>query len=147
MTRKKWLISALTIGAACGLAGTMGALPAVGQSSPPSSPVVMGSSAHILFHGAAAKAFAYVVCQPGDYANLTISLTERSGRGIASGTATQYPINCTGQIETITLPVPASGKPFVKGTALGQATLYDCGYYFCGQATAYHSVNLKTVPR
>jgi hypothetical protein len=147
MTRKKWLISALALGAACGLAGTVGMLPAVGQSSPPSSPVILGGTARIIDRGAVAKPFAYVVCQPGDFASLTISLSERSGGGIASGTGFGDPINCTGQIQTITVPVPASGKPFVKGTAFGQATLFDCGFNFCGQATNSHNVKLKTLQK
>ena len=117
MTRNRWLTAALALGAALGLAGSVGVLPAVGQSSPPSSPVILGGTAHIVVRGAAALPFAYVVCQPGDFAQLEIQLTERSGHGIAAGTAYTNQLACNGLIETITVPVTATGKPFVTGTA------------------------------
>ncbi|MDQ1468224.1 MAG: hypothetical protein QOH10_2639 [Actinomycetota bacterium] len=144
MTRNKLLVAALALGAACGLAGTVGVLPAVGQSSPPSSPVILGRTARILYRGAVARTVVYVVCQPGDFAQLSISLTERSGSGIASGAGFVDSVSCTGQIQTITVPVTAFGKRFVKGTAFGQATLFDCGDFFCGESNDSHSVELKT---
>jgi hypothetical protein len=147
MTRKRWFGAALALGAACGIAGTVGVLPAVGQSSPPSSPVFLGGSAHIVARGAAAKPFAYVVCEPGAYAQLSISLSEKSGGGIASGTRYVDTINCTGQIQKITVPVLANGKRFVKGTAFGQATLFTCGSSFCGDATSSRSVKLTTLKK
>ena len=147
MTRNRWLTAALAIGAALGIAGTVGVLPAVGQSSPPSSPIILGGTAHIIARGAAVKPYAYVVCQPGDFAQVEISITEKSGNGIASGTGYVDSFNCTGQIEKLTVAVTAFGKPFVKGTAFGQATLLDCGQFNCGQATVSHKVTLKTVKK
>jgi hypothetical protein len=122
-------------------------LPAVGQSSPPSSPVILGTSAHIIARGAAAKPFALVVCQPGDFAQLSISLSEKSGGGIASGTGYTDTIPCSGQIQTISVPVMAFGKPFVKGVAFGQATFVDCGRFFCGETTVSHKVTLKPIKK
>jgi hypothetical protein len=85
---------------------------------------------------------------PGDFAQLEIQLTERSGHGIAAGTAYTNQLACNGLIETITVPVTATGKPFVKGTAFGQATLFDCGPTFCGSASVSHGVKLsKAVPK
>jgi len=143
MTRNRWLNSALALGAALGIAGTVGVLPAVGQSSPPSSPIKLGTTAHIIAKGAAAKPYALVVCQPGDFAQLSISLSEKSGHGIASGTGYVDTIPCSGQIQTISIPVAAFGKPFVKGVAFGQATLFDCGRFTCGETTVFHKVTLK----
>ena len=139
---KKRLVGALVVGAACGLAGIVGVLPAVGQSSPPSSPIVLGTSAKIVARGAAARPFAYVVCQPGDYANLRVTLSETSGKGIASGKG-QVSVSCSGQIQTITVPVTAHGKPFVKGPGFLRATFSDCGYFRCGDTTVSHTVKLK----
>jgi hypothetical protein len=147
MTRNRWLTAALALGAALGIAGTVGVLPAVGQSSPPSSPIVLGSSAHLVARGAAAKPFAYVVCQPGDFAQLSISLSERSGHGIASGQGYVDTISCTGQIQTITVPVAAFGKPFVKGSAFAQADFIDCGRFFCGEAQVSRTIKLKTIKK
>jgi hypothetical protein len=147
MTRNRWLTAALALGAALGIACTVGVLPAVGQSSPPSSPILLGTSAHLIAKGAAAKPFALVVCQPGDFAQLSISLTEKSGKGIASGTGYVDTVPCSGQIETISVPVAAFGKPFVKGVAFGQAIFLDCGQIFCGEAQVSHKVTLKPIKK
>ena len=147
MIRNKWLTAALALGAALGIAGTVGVLPAVGAKSPPSSPIVLGPTAHIIVRGAAAKPFVYVVCQPGDFVEVVVSLTERSGNGIAAGTGFADSFNCTGQIEKITVPVTATGKPFVKGTAFGQATLEDCGQFFCGDTTVSRKVKLTPIKK
>jgi hypothetical protein len=128
MTRKRWLKAGLALLLGGGLAGAIPGLAAVGQSSPPSSPVILRSSARILDKGAVAKPSAYVVCQPGDLAQLNITLTEAVGkRGLASGNGFSQSFPCTGQIETITVAVVASlpGKPFVAGRAFGQASLFD----------------------
>jgi len=83
-----------------------------------------------------------VVCQPGDYVDLSISLTERSGHAIASGTGDQD-FNCTGQIETVTVPVVATNKPFAAGKAFAQASFFDCGYTGCFQTNASRTVTLQ----
>jgi len=142
MFRHKRLVGALTVGAVCGLVGVVGVLPAVGKSSPPSSPIILGGSAVILARGAAARPFVYVACQPGSYTELRLSLSERSGKGIASGKGRVEQIPCNGQIETITIPVTAKGRPFVPGTAFAKASFTSC-YYSCGNATVSHNVKLK----
>jgi hypothetical protein len=127
MTRKRWLKGGLALVLGGGLAAAIPGLAAVGQSSPPSSPVILRSSARILDRGAVVKPSAFVVCQPGDFAQLSITITEAVGKGLAAGSGFVDSLPCNGQIETITVPVVASlpGKAFVKGRAFGQATLYD----------------------
>jgi hypothetical protein len=142
MTRNSW-ISTVALVAGAGLVVGLGILPAVGDSSTPSSSVILGGTAQIVNRGAAAQAFAFVVCPSGDSAQLEISLVEKSGNGIASGFGYVDPVNCTGQIQTITVPVTTSGKPFVRGAAFGQATLFDCSFNSCGQATDSRSVTLQ----
>jgi hypothetical protein len=140
MTRKRW-ISVLALVAGAGLVGSLGILPAVGDTSTPSTPVILGDTAQIINRGAAALASALVVCDRGDFASLSIALTERSGGGIAAGSGFAD-VNCTGQIQTVTMPITAFGKPFVKGTAFGQASLFSCGIDICGESTDTGNVKL-----
>jgi hypothetical protein len=139
MTRNRWF-STLALIAGAGLVVGLGVLPAVGDTSTPSSPVILGDTAQVVNRGAGALPFALVVCQPGDFAQLSISLTEKSGNGIASGFG-YTDVNCNGQIQTITVPISANGKPFVKGTAFGQATLFVCSNN-CTETTDSDSVKL-----
>jgi hypothetical protein len=143
MIRHKRLVGALAVGAACGLAGIVGVLPAVGKSSPPSSPVVIGPTASIVARGVAARPFVYVVCQPGSYNELRLSLTERSGKGIASGNG-RVEVPCSGQIQTIKIPVTAHGHPFVKGTGFAKVRFYSCSRFGgCGETDVSHTIKLK----
>lgn len=127
-----------------GLAAGLPAMAAVGQSSPPSSPVVLGKTAQLQYRGVVAVPYAYVACTPGDYAYLSISLTERTGKTVTSGYGSQQ-INCSGQIQTIRIPVtpPSGSHVFVKGTGVGQAQLQDCGYEGCNQTTVTGKVAIR----
>ena len=144
MIRKRWSKAGLALVLGGGLAGAIPGLAAVGQSSPPSSPVILRSTARILDRGAVAKPSAYVVCQAGDVAQLSITLTEAVRRSLASGSGFVNSFVCTGQIETITVPVVASlpGKPFVKGRAFGQAVVYD--FFNGAQGSSSRTVTLTT---
>jgi hypothetical protein len=143
MIRNRWVLGAVALVTGGGIATAVGVLPALGQSSPPSSPVILGSTAQIVAKGAGANPFAYVACDPSSFASLTITLTEKSGNGIASGTGNTQ-VTCNGQIETITVPVAATGKPFGKGTALGQASLFACGPNSCGTTNGSGNVQMTT---
>jgi hypothetical protein len=145
MIRHKRIVGALVVGGAVGLVGVLGMLPAIGQKSPPSSPVILLPAGNVVARGAAATASAYVVCHPGDYASLTITLSERSGKHIASGSGRANQIGCSGQIQTIRVTViPHGATPFVKGSAFARARFEDCGYYSCGQTAVSHNIKLKT---
>jgi hypothetical protein len=143
MIRNRWVVGAAALIAGGGIATAVGVLPALGQSSPPSSPVILGSTAQIAAKGAGAYPFAYVACAPGSYASLSISLSESVGKSIASGSGSTD-VTCNGEIETITVPVAATGKAFAKGTAFGQATLFSCGPGFCGSTTVSGNVKLTS---
>jgi hypothetical protein len=143
MIRNRWVVGAVALVAGGGIATAVGVLPALGQASPPSSPVIMGSTAQIVAKGAGATPFALVACESGTFTSLSITLTEKSGNGIASGSGGTN-VNCNGEIQTISVPVSASGKPFGKGIALGQATLFASGPIFCGQTTVSGNVSLTT---
>jgi hypothetical protein len=137
---------ALVLGA--GTAALIPVLPAVGQSSPPSSSIVLASSAALGNKGAVVNTTTFVACGAGDIGQLAISLTEKAGgNSVASGTAFEQ-FNCTGQIETVTIPVAAgtpfgAGKVFTTGTAFEQAQLQDCTpFFFCNSSSASGNVKL-----
>jgi hypothetical protein len=140
--KRKWLAAAAALMGGAGIAASAGVLPAVGQSSPPASPVIIGHAAKIVARGAAVKPFAYVVCQPGDYVSVQISITERVGRRIAAGSGSESGFACNGLIEKVTVPVTATQAPFVKGIAYGQAVFTDCNYEVCGTAQSQGKVKL-----
>jgi hypothetical protein len=121
MNRPKWVKLAL-IGVV-GVPATIGiqALPAVGQSSPPVAGIRLGSG-RIADRGAVAFVTVHIACPAGDPTNVTVQLTERSGNGIAQGGGfTQA--TCNGNIQDVTVPVPAFNRPWVRGTAFGQGTI------------------------
>jgi hypothetical protein len=143
MFSRRWLTAGLALLVGGGLAAAIPGLAAVGQSAPPSSPVLLQSPAKILSKGAAAQVTVLVVCQPFDsFTSLNVSLTEKSGNGIASGSAFLQPVPCSGEIETLRIPVTATGKPFVKGTAFGEAAFQDCNFFGCPTSTDSRSVKL-----
>jgi len=124
---------------------------AVGQTSPSSTPIILGHSGSLFDRGVGVKVTVMVACAPGDQGYVNVTLTERSGRSIAQGNGSNG-FNCTGQIETMTVkviagssgPFPGSWAPFVKGTAYGQAVLQDCNpYYQCNAGTTAHNVTVK----
>jgi hypothetical protein len=144
MFRQRWSKAALALLIGGGLAAAIPGLAAVGQSSPPGSPNILLSPDQIVSKGAAALVRVQVVCQPGDVFNsLTVSVNQRSGKSISSGNALLGPVPCTGQPETLTLPVTAEPKPFVNGSAFGQLSFFDCGSFQCGTFTDARSITLK----
>jgi hypothetical protein len=143
MFRRKWLTAGLALALGGGVAVAVPGLTAVGQSSPPSSPVILQTTATVVNKGAAALPTVLVACQPGDFAFLSVTLSEKSGSGIAAGTSPPTQVACNGEIETFVIPVTPTTKPFVKGTALGQATLTDCPFQ-CVTSTDTENVRLTT---
>jgi hypothetical protein len=120
------------------IAATAFGLPAVGQSSPPSSPIILGNTGKIIDKGAAAVVTVRVVCFAGDPAGAQVALNERSGNGIAQGVNSED-FNCTGAIQTLHITVPAASKPFKRGTAFGQSVLVD----FATFQTSFANRNVK----
>jgi hypothetical protein len=144
MFRKKSVIGVLALFIGGGLAAALPALPAVGQFSPPSQPIILRSSAPILDRGAAARPSALVACPTGAFADVTISLSQRSGKRIASGIGFQG-FTCTGEIQTVRVLVTAiaPSAPFVKGSARAVATLSYCTNIDCFQPTTDRSITLQ----
>jgi hypothetical protein len=122
MISPRWAKLALVGIAAVPAAIGIQALPAVGQSSPSVAAIRLGSG-KIAARGAVAYTSAIIACPAGAQAFIQVQLTERSGNGIAQGYGNAQPL-CTGNIQDISVPVTASIKPFVRGTAFGQAQIF-----------------------
>ncbi len=146
MIHNLWTKVGLALAGGGAMAGGLAGLPAVGQQSPPSSTIIMAPTGTIFDRGVAADVPVSFVCGAGDQGQVSVSLNERSGNGIAQGSA-YLMVACTGAIQTVTVRVFAGGpyggasKPFVNGTAYGQSSLYD---YFIGlTGTDNHNVRLS----
>lgn len=119
------------------LAAVMLFVPSAGATSI----VQQQSPAYLRSHGAAVQVTVMVECNgrrsgtvgassTPTRATLTVSLSERSGRGEATGTGTAVSRNgdfrCDGGSHLVDVFVLARLKPFVKGSAFGRATLKVC---------------------
>jgi hypothetical protein len=147
MINRKGLLAGVALLAGGGIAAAMGpALPAIGQASPPSTPLIVRSTAKVIDRGAVAQPTLLVACQPGDLAFVSISLSERSGKLIASGSNGEE-ITCSGGIETIKLSVTPQLAPFVAGKAFGQASLQDCNPVNCIMTNVDKTITLNVVKK
>jgi len=82
--------------------------------------------------GAAVSVPVQVTCPSGAFASLDVSLTQRSGKSVVSGSRHRE-ITCSGSPQQLRVSVLASpgSKVFKKGEAFVEADLFGCGYA-CG---------------
>jgi hypothetical protein len=134
------------IAAGIALAGGSGialALPAgavVSQASPPVAAVQVQSPGVLQARGAAVTVPVLVVCSPGRTGFLSLSLTQRVGSDIASGSDFDE-VSCTGSLQIVNMTITADGKAFRKGTASAQAELTVC-QFTCSTATDNRTIDL-----
>jgi len=134
------------IAAGIALAGGLGlafALPAgavVSQESPPVAAVQVQSPGVLQARGAAVTVPVLVVCSPSHTGFLSLSLTQRVGSDIASGSGFTQ-VSCTGSLQTVDVTVTANGKAFRKGTASAHAELTVCNFT-CSTATDTRTIDL-----
>ena len=142
-------LRALAVTAAALVAGTMLAIlgpasPAVGLYSPPLFlEIQVEPTATIVARGAAVEVRLDVTCGGPSQASIYVYVTQRVGSEIASGRG--YTSNaCNGQGQTVLVQVPAySDKAFKKGTAVVDAEIYGCVYYYvCGSETDQETISL-----
>jgi hypothetical protein len=125
-----------------GLALAVPMLPAVGLNSTPVAALRLQSSGTFADGGAVAFATALVACPAGDQPGLSITLTEKSGHAIAQGSGSPPALVCTGGIQTVKVAITPENKPFVAGTAFGQADFFDCNLGGCASSNAQGNVKL-----
>lgn len=119
-------VVAIAAGAALAFALPAGMAVAVQSESPPVSQVQLGQRAILDANGAVVFAPVKVVCQPGAFAYLTVTVTENVGGDIASGSTSMDIEECTGSVQSLEVAVTPTQKAFRVGVAFGQAKLQVC---------------------
>ncbi len=143
MTKRGLFRLVAAIGVGGGLAFAIPALPAVGQASPPAViSVEVGDEATLVARGAAVSVPVEVQCPPGSRGYLRVSVTQRAGSRIASGSAFTSDFVCTGATQTVHVVVPAQGQAFKKGPAFAEAFLSVCADYFCQSVTDTETIEI-----
>jgi hypothetical protein len=84
-----------------------------------------------------------VTCNATGSASVAVTVTQRSGSGIAQGAGSTQ-VGCTGSGEQITVLVQATGaKTFKKGEAVATAEIFGCSNVTCGRETDSEVIQLK----
>jgi hypothetical protein len=94
--------------------------------------------ASLLARGAAVLVSAEVTCDPTTTSkSLSVQLTQRAGNRIVQGFNSTDAFVCDGTPQTVEVAVSAQNRPFRKGAAVAQATLFACDEFFnCGNVAA-----------
>jgi len=101
------------------------------------------SPATLLAKGAAVQVPLEVTCNATGSAFVDVSITQKSGSGIAQGFGSTQ-VGCTGSGEQITVLVRASGaKAFKKGDAVATGEIFGCNNVTCGSETDNEVIQLK----
>ena len=134
-------MGAIAAGAVLAFALPVDAAVSLQSESPPTAEVTLGDTAVLDAKGAVVFAPVNVVCQPGSYASLNVSVTQNVGSGIASGTTYTQIQQCTGSVQSFEIAVVPTQKAFRRGVAFGQASLYVC-LYTCHTALDEHNIEI-----
>jgi hypothetical protein len=137
-------MGAIAAGAVLAFALPVDAAVSLQSESPPTAEVTLGGTAVLDAKGAVVFAPVNVVCQPGSYSSLNVSVTQNVGSGIASGQTYTEIQQCTGSVQSFEIAVVPTQKAFRRGVAFGQASLYVCEY---GCHTALDEHNIEIVGR
>jgi hypothetical protein len=105
--------------------------------------VQVESPAHLVSRGAAVDVPLEVTCNAVGDAFVQVSVTQKSGSGVAQGFAFEN-VGCTGSGEQIVIRVQASGaKTFKQGTAVASAEIFGCNNITCGSETDSEVIQLQ----
>ncbi len=107
--------------------------------------VEVGDEATLVARGAAVLVPVEVTCPAGSTGFVSASVTQRAGSRIASGFG-GTDIVCTGGSQTVEVTVNAqgSGQAFKKGSAVAEASLFVCNFFF-GCTSVSDSENIQIV--
>jgi hypothetical protein len=144
--RIKAAVAAVTVTGATTAAMLIPSSPAVAFSSGGLVlDVVVQSPAHLVAKGAAVGVPVEYTCSGTTFASLSVTVTEKvSGGAIASGRGEAESLTCTGEIQSTTIDVVASGsRAFVKGAAFAQGDISGCGVSFCGDQLDQVTIDIQ----
>ncbi|GAA0240601.1 hypothetical protein GCM10010492_44700 [Saccharothrix mutabilis subsp. mutabilis] len=99
----------------------------VAAQSPSLGAVRVESPAILEARGAAVRVSVTIVCPAGYPTSVNLTVTQRSGGGVATGSDYKSPVTCTGTAQTIELTPTANGEAFRRGTAFASASMYVSG--------------------
>jgi hypothetical protein len=142
-TRSAKIIAAsLAIGVGGAVAAFSPASPAVAFLSGPLFLDVQVESGTLVARGAAVDVVLEVTCT-SPQAFVDVSLTQRAGSGIASGSGFTT-VGCTGAGQRIVVTVTAFGdKAFRKQAAVATASISGCAESVCGSETDTATIDLR----
>ena len=101
------------------------------------------SPATLVVRGAAVQVPLEVTCNATGTASVSVTVTQRSGSGVAQGFGSTE-VGCAGSGEHIRVLVEATGaKTFKKGDAVASAQISGCNKVTCGKETDSELVQLK----
>jgi len=104
--------------------------------------VQVESPARLVSRGAAVDVTLEVTCN-ADFADVFVTVTQRSGSGVAQGFGSES-VGCTGSGEQIVIRVQAFGaKAFKQGTAVASADLFGCRPNICGSETDSEVIDIR----
>ena len=104
---------------------------------------VQVESATLVSRGAAVDVTLEVTCNSPFGADVFVSVSQRSGSGIARGSGFES-VGCTGSGEQVVIRAPASGgRAFKQGTAVATAEIFGCNNVTCGSETDSEVIELK----
>jgi len=145
ISRIKAAVAAVTVTGATAAAMLIPASPAVAFSSGGLAlDVLVQSPANLIAKGAAVGVPILYTCSGASFASLQVNVTERvSGNAVANGFGQLSNPICTGEIESVTMDITASGaRAFAKGAAFVSASLFGCAS-FCGQQNNSNTITIK----
>ncbi|NUT91357.1 MAG: hypothetical protein HOY78_04945 [Saccharothrix sp.] len=114
---------------------------AVASESPSAPAIRVESPATLEARGAAVRLSLTLVCPAGQQISPYVSLTQRSGSGVASGGTSPSPVTCTGSAQAVEAVISAStsGEAFRKGPAFAKASFYT---YVAGYVTDEREIEI-----
>jgi hypothetical protein len=131
-TRAATAVVAILLGGLLALTATSG--PAVAFFSGGLFLDVQVKSATLVSRGAAVDVTLEVTCN-ADFADVFVTVTQKSGSGVARGSG-YTSVGCTGSGQQVVVRVLASpGKTFKQGTAVVSAEIFGCNNTTCGSET------------
>jgi hypothetical protein len=105
--------------------------------------VQVESPARLLARGAAIEVPLEVTCNATGSVDLFVSVSQRSGSGVAEGFAFES-VPCSGSGEQVTVTVQATGgKVFKKGSAVVTAEVFGCNEAICGSETDTEVIQIQ----
>jgi hypothetical protein len=106
--------------------------------------VQVESPATLVARGAAVDVPLEVTCNAAGQAFVEVTVTQRSGSGVAQGTGSTT-VGCTGSGQRIVVRVFATsgGKTFKQGTAVVTAQIFGCRQDVCGSETDSETITIQ----